>query len=122
MDVGKLARTLAAAMPVEYDCCRCGACCLSSTPQEGYVELSAAEAHRLRSLSLPIVASAGEGEHLGTEPYDGPGGVRACIGFEGAPGFPCACRIYADRPAKCREFEMGSAACRTARLRAGLPI
>jgi Fe-S-cluster containining protein len=122
MDIGDLARTLAATTGVDYDCRRCGACCLSPAPLPGYVELTATEARHFRLRSLPVVAGPNGSEYLGTEPYDGPGGSRACIGFEGAPGFPCACRIYAERPAKCCDFEMGSAACRAARLRAGLPI
>lgn len=120
MNVLDLTQQLAATTGADYDCCRCGACCLSQRPEPGYVELTAVEAERL-AVSLPLVQVANK-HFLGTEPYDGPGGVHACIGFSGAPGFPCACHIYDDRPQKCRDFEMGSAACRTARLHAGLPI
>jgi uncharacterized protein len=118
----ELARRMAATTDADYDCQRCGACCLSQFREPGYVELTAHEAGRLRAHALPMVSETGGRMRLGTEPFDGPGGVSACVGFSGAPGFPCACTIYEDRPAKCRDFEMGSAACRTARLRAGLPI
>lgn len=116
----EMSRRLASATGAEYDCQRCGACCLSQRAEPGYVELTAAEAKRL-AVSLPLVVVAGK-HFLGTESYDGPGGVNACSGFSGAPGFPCACHLYDERPQKCRDFEMGSAACRTARLHAGLPI
>ncbi|MBY0525662.1 MAG: YkgJ family cysteine cluster protein [Gemmataceae bacterium] len=117
-----MCRTLAGATDVDYDCQRCGACCLSITPSAGYVVLERDEATQLRRLSLPIVIGTDGQSFLATEPYDGPGGAAACIAFEGAPGFPSRCLIYAARPTKCREFEAGSIACRTARLRAGLPI
>jgi uncharacterized protein len=122
VDAGELARRLVSAGEADYDCRRCGACCLADRDGPGYVLLADGEAGRLRALGLPVVTIR-EGElRLGTEPYDGPGGAAACAAFEGAPGFPCRCTAYADRPARCRDFEMGSAACRTARLRAGLPV
>src|SRR5258708_6281154 len=120
MDQERLSQLLAATTEADYDCRRCGACCLSPGKETGYVAVTAEEGNRLRALALPLVTHDGGKVFLGTETYDGPGGARACVGFVGAPGFPCSCTIYEDRPAKCREFEMGSAACRTARLRAGL--
>lgn len=122
MNARELSQVLASTVGVEYDCRRCGACCLASTPRPGYVVLSGGESARMRALGLPVVSDPVQGECLGTEPYDGPGGAAACAAFLGAPGFPCSCSIYADRPARCRDFEAGSAACRLARLRAGLPL
>jgi uncharacterized protein len=122
MSTEAMARALAASTPVDYDCRRCGACCLSLATDEGYVVLSAADTDRLARLSLPIVVDADGPARLGTIPYEGPGSGNACVAFEGAPRFPCHCSIYADRPLRCREFEMGSFACRSARLRVGLPI
>ena len=122
MDAGELCRLLAAAGEGDYDCRRCGACCLSAGDGPGYVLLTAGEAGRLRTLGLPVVTIPEGACRLGTSPYHGPGGTAACAAFEGAPGFPCRCTIYDDRPCRCRDFDAGSAACRTARLRAGLPV
>lgn len=94
---------------------------LAATVTDSYVALEAGEATGLRVLGLPVIPS-GEALYLGTQAYDGPGGGCACVAFDGAPGFPCGCLIYENRPEKCRQFEMGSAACRRARLRVGLPV
>jgi hypothetical protein len=122
MDTEELCRRLASAGAAEYDCRRCGACCLPGLPTPGYVLLGLGEEARLQARGLPVVAVADGGRRLGTRPHDGPGGPVACAAFDGAPGFPCCCTAYEDRPEKCREFEVGSAACRLARLRAGLPV
>jgi Fe-S-cluster containining protein len=122
MNPGQLCQALASTTDADYDCRRCGACCLSAVGADGHVLLEPAEADRLRRLGLPIVPDPDGASRLATQPYDGPGGAAACIAFEGAPGFPCACTVYEDRPDRCRQFEMGSAACRAARLRAGLPL
>jgi Fe-S-cluster containining protein len=120
--MSSLSHLIGASAGAEYDCRRCGACCLTSAPAPGYVLLTDAEAERLGMMSLPVVRDAAGQLRLGTTSHDAPGGTDACVGFEGAPGFPCTCTIYEARPARCRDFEMGSEACRTARLRAGLPI
>jgi hypothetical protein len=122
MDARELCHRLAAAGEAAYDCRRCGACCLPGLDAPGYVLLGPGEDARLRARGLPVVSAPGGELRLGTRPHDGPGGPAACAAFEGAPGFPCGCAAYDDRPGKCREFEVGSAACRLARLRAGLPV
>jgi Fe-S-cluster containining protein len=122
MPPNTISHLIAASAGAEYDCRRCGACCLTSTPGPGYVLLTDDEPHRLRSLGLPMVNDAAGQPRLGTLPHDAPGGTDACCAFEGAPGHPCICTIYDARPTRCREFEMGSEACRRARLRAGLAI
>jgi Fe-S-cluster containining protein len=119
MDLKELCQQLALTAAAEYDCRRCGACCLPGLETAGYVLLEPEEATRLRTLGLPVVTAP---PRLGARPHQGPGGPSACVAFEGAPGFPCGCSIYEERPQKCRDFEVGSAACRLARLRAGLPI
>jgi uncharacterized protein len=121
VDTEELCNRLASTAGADYDCRRCGACCLGTADVDGYVALTADEAAGLRALGLPLVQS-GRGVYLGTQAYDGPGGGCACVAFDGAPGFPCGCLIYEDRPEKCRQFEMGSVACRRARLRVGLPV
>lgn len=121
MNAEELCSRLAATAGADYDCRRCGACCLAAVATDGYVALADDEAARLRALALPVV-SMKEMLYLGTQEYDGPGGGCACVAFDGAPGFPSGCVIYEDRPEKCRQFEMGSVACRRARLRVGLPV
>jgi hypothetical protein len=122
MDAEDLCRLLASAGAAEYDCRRCGACCLPGLQAPGYVLLGPEEEGRLRARGLPVVAGPDGVRRLGTRPHDGPGGPAACAAFEGAPGFACGCTAYDERPGKCREFEVGSAACRLARLRVGLAV
>jgi Fe-S-cluster containining protein len=122
MDAVEFCQHLARAADVEYDCRRCGACCLPGLETAGYVLLEPGEEVRLRARRLPLVMVPDGPTRLGTRSHEGPGGPSACIAFEGVPGFPCSCSIYDERPQKCRDFEAGSAACRLARLRAGLPV
>jgi Fe-S-cluster containining protein len=122
MDAYDFCQQLAATTAADYDCCRCGACCLPGLATAGYVLLEAEEIGRLQARQLPLVTAADGRVRLGTRPQEGRGGPCACVAFEGAAGFSCRCLIYEDRPRRCREFEMGSAACRLARLRAGLPL
>jgi Fe-S-cluster containining protein len=105
---------------MEYDCQHCGACCIDAFGRNSYVSLSAAEALHFRRKGLPVV-SWGCGDYLGTIPHAGPGGESICAAFRGEVGGNCACSVYADRPANCRAFRAGSADCRTARRKAGLP-
>lgn len=117
MEAWELCVRLAETSAAEYDCRLCGACCLSPYTGPGYVELADAEEEaRLRRLGLPVVMNPVGRPCLGTR-SDG-----ACVAFEGVAGSPSACRVYEDRPRQCREFEMGSARCRLARLQAGLAI
>jgi Fe-S-cluster containining protein len=122
VDGAELCRSLASTTAANYDCRRCGACCLSPDGGDGYVVLESEEPGRLRRLGLPVLTK-GHGEVcLGTVPHDGPGRGRACVALEGAAWFGCGCAVYEDRPARCRQFEMGSDLCRQVRLRVGLPI
>jgi Fe-S-cluster containining protein len=122
VDGTELCRALAATTAAAYDCRRCGACCLSPDDGDRYVVLEGDEPERLRRLGLPVFAN-GRGEVcLGTVAHDGPGRGRACVALDGAAWFGCGCTVYEDRPARCRQFEMGSVLCRQARLRVGLPL
>jgi Fe-S-cluster containining protein len=113
---------------VSYDCCQCGACCSSPWEGAGYVRLYDLDLSRLQSRDLPVVylEQPGDGDQvetltlLGTRLDDQ--GFRVCAAFRGSVGQACACTIYADRPSLCRQFEAGSALCRHARLKAGLPL
>jgi Fe-S-cluster containining protein len=41
--------------------------------------------------------------------------MKVCAAFEGNAGSTCSCSIYEARPSACRQFEVGSIACREAR-------
>jgi Fe-S-cluster containining protein len=101
-----------------YDCQQCGACCADFTGTHGYARLARGEAARLRRLGLSVVREPGE-SFLGTRADAD--GRDVCAAFAGALGGPCSCSVYTARPAVCRSFEAGGAACREARRRAGLP-
>jgi Fe-S-cluster containining protein len=115
---------------MEFDCQRCGACCVDYFGTPGYITLEKAEAGRLGRMGLPVVNWHGQ-VLLGTRSlaeadrpaeWDNEGREeRCCVGFTGQVGGACRCTIYADRPAECRAFEVGSLACRFARQAVGLP-
>jgi Fe-S-cluster containining protein len=107
----------------EYDCQRCGACCVQFGASDGnaYVSLDREEARRMRSLGLPVVHAALGGPCLGARQHEGAGGRPACVAFEGDLGGPCRCTVHDSRPSVCRDFEAGGQLCREARMRAGLP-
>jgi hypothetical protein len=106
-----------------YDCQKCGACCISPWhKRQGYVALSRGESKRMIRLGLPVVNHKGKAE-LGTVPYDAPEGTEGeaiCAAFSGVVGRRCACSIHPDRPEECRDLEPGSLKCRMARHMAGL--
>jgi Fe-S-cluster containining protein len=104
-----------------FDCQQCGACCVDYFGTAGHIQLTSAEAGRMRRLGLPVVAW--HGQHLlGTKAHDGPGGTTCCVAFVGVVGRDCACAIHPERPGACRRFEPGSDGCRYAREAAGLPL
>ena len=105
----------------DYDCQRCGACCVDYFGTTGYIQLTADEKERMRRMSLPVVLWHGQ-ELLGTRPHAGPGGETCCVAFTGEVGSHCACTIHPDRPSACREFEAGSEGCKFARIEVGLPV
>jgi Fe-S-cluster containining protein len=108
----------------EYDCRRCGACCVQTGPHDGsaYVYLDRDEARRMRSLGLLVVEAALGARCLGAREHQGAGGRPACVAFTGTLGGGCACSAYEDRPSACREFEVGGRLCREAREQAGLRV
>ncbi len=108
----------------EYDCRKCGACCVQMGPYDGtaYVYLDKAEVNRMRSLGLPVVRTAMGASCLGAAPHKGAGGRPACVACQGKLGGGCKCSAYTDRPSVCREFENGGTLCREARELAGLPV
>jgi Fe-S-cluster containining protein len=109
--------------PDDFDCQKCGACCVNNTDHEGFAVLDQVEVGRMKRLGLPIAKGLGDdglADALASRPYSGEGGERICVAFAGEVGGSCGCSIHADRPAVCREFEPGSLQCRAARFAAGL--
>lgn len=108
----------------DYDCQRCGACCVQLGPYDGnaYVYLDHDEAGQMRSLGLPVVRTAMGGSCLRAAPHGGAGGRPACVAFVGKLAVRCRCSVYDDRPSVCQEFEVGGVLCRDARELAGLPV
>ncbi len=96
----------------DFDCVRCGACCVATTrATQGYVALSARD---LRRLPQHYRAAAER-----TTPPRMPTRTRArattCAALRGALGRRVACSIYEVRPTGCRKLRPGSQACRILR-------
>jgi hypothetical protein len=72
-----------------YDCQQCGACCVDSSGNVGYVYLTILEAARMEKLGLPVVNEE-EGNYLGSWRHDGPGGGRLCSALAGTVGEACS--------------------------------
>jgi hypothetical protein len=94
-----LAQKGGAGSPAEGLCFACGLCCNGVIFAD--VRLQAGDdAERLRSLGLPLTAGR-PGRSQEADNSSRPIRFRQpCAAFDG-----CRCRIYADRPRYCREFE-----------------
>jgi Fe-S-cluster containining protein len=109
--------------PDDFDCQKCGACCVNPSGSEGFAVLDQEDTGRMKRLGLPIAKRPGDDgldDALACRPYTGEGGKTICVAFAGEVGGSCGCSIHADRPAVCRDFEPGSLKCRAARFEAGL--
>jgi Fe-S-cluster containining protein len=106
---------------MDYDCQRCGACCVNPFGDDGYVNLTEGEAGGLRRTRLPVINGYHGQPLLGTVPHHGPGGLTICAAFAGRVGGSCGCSIYEGRPQNCRRFEPGSRLCLEARRACRLP-
>ncbi len=99
----------------EFDCRRCGACCLTFdvllTPGEAD---EFADRAALRSLTVLYNGPFFPPPRFMRREADG-----KCAALAGGLG-DCACTIYEDRPNLCRVFEAGSDDCIEARARLGI--
>lgn len=88
----------------QFDCRACGACCTTiGLPPFELPELARLPAAtRTQALSWAIAA-------------DGDRTARDCRAYDRATR---SCTIYAERPAKCRDFEIGGQGCLNHRRRA----
>lgn len=102
---------------LEFDCQRCGACCIGLDVLLLEAEVDAFERDaRLRPLlrehprvaALPLY-------FMRRDPR-----TDRCTALAG-PQHACRCTIYAQRPTLCRALEAGSEPCREARRKAGFP-
>jgi hypothetical protein len=94
----------------ENTCAQCGACC-----REGFDRVDVRARDLVRKRHPELIVVDGFGSHL-PRPQ---GRCVALIGV-GHASSPYRCRIYADRPRACADFELGGDACLTARRRVGL--
>lgn len=91
----------------EVDCAECGACC-----REGFDRVEVRARDLVRRKHAELVSTDAFGEFLAR-----PGGL--CVALEQEKTVGYRCRIYAQRPRACAEFEIGGDACLTARRRVG---
>src|SRR5512143_1299690 len=105
------------------DCRMCGACCVSGGSGEdvrdhGYADVTDKDVVRLSSHVRKQLHRVTDGAptHYRTASKQLPSGAYACLHLRGTPGQRCSCAIYTTRPEICRDFRVGGAACRAARL------
>lgn len=91
----------------EETCAQCGACC-----REAFDRVDVRPRELLRKRHPALVSVDGYGPHL-ARPHG------RCVALE-ASDERYRCRIYADRPRACRDFEIAGDACLVARRRVGL--
>lgn len=104
--------------PDDYDCTRCGACCISDFDAEDYVHLLDHDVERLTSQEketlVYVETSFGGKQYSMKTAYDSLGNCR-CVALEGDVGKKVACSIYDQRPNVCRKFTAGDSICDYAR-------
>jgi len=104
--------------PDDYDCTRCGACCVSDYDAVDYVHLSEDDLARLspaeRRFFIHTDKTYGSAQCSMKTAYDEKDNCR-CKALEGVVGESVACSIYEKRPSVCRRFEPGTDVCDYAR-------
>jgi Fe-S-cluster containining protein len=96
----------------DFDCVRCGACCVATTrATQGYVALSARDVRRLPS----TYRAAAERMPTPRMPTRLRAHATTCAALRGTLGRRVACSIYDARPTGCRKLRPGSRACRILR-------
>lgn len=102
-------------------CERCGACCASYRVDFHPAELAQTQGSTGVPVDMAILLTAKLMRMKGTDDA-----APRCIALEGEIGCRVGCRIYADRPSPCHEFNPWAAlgiadqACDRARLRHGM--
>jgi Fe-S-cluster containining protein len=89
----------------DYDCQKCGACCVDQLvvvyPAD---DVPAELTQRSPRFDLPVMRKQ----------------LKRCVALEGKVGIQCSCRIYERRPVMCAAFAPGSWMCQDLRRRMGL--
>ena len=102
----------------DYDCQRCGACCVSDFESVDYVHVSLEEAEAFWEQDLGNLLY--EERTYGSPALslrtasDSCGNCR-CIALAGTVGKSVSCSVYEIRPKVCRSFEPGTDVCDYAR-------
>jgi len=104
--------------PDNYDCVKCGACCVSDYDAPDYAHVSTEEAEEfwtrdLDSLLYEERTYGAPALSMKTR-YDPQGNCR-CAALSGTVGKQVSCSVYDIRPNVCRRFEAGSSVCDSAR-------
>jgi Fe-S-cluster containining protein len=107
----------------EADCRSCGACCVSGGNGSevlayGYADLTDKDVERVTPhvrRQLHELFIGGETRYT-TKAKQLASGAVGCQYLRGTPGERCSCSIYDTRPDVCRNFRVGGAICREARL------
>ncbi len=94
------------------DCGACAACC-----REAYDTVEVGPRERVVRLHPALVVLRGGEGGAARHELPRPGGL--CVALAGSPG-AWSCRVYADRPRTCRDFERGGRHCLGARRKLGL--
>ena len=91
------------------DCTRCGTCCFSESPR--HVRVTGDDYERLGDDAESLVRFE-ENQAFMRVAEIGTTGIRACAALEVDPRTRrFACRVYARRPAICRDLARGGVAC-----------
>ena len=94
---------------IDYDCVKCGACCVKHFNIPVLVEHVPLIDHRLKEYLINSPFQPG-GYSLKQE-----GDIRRCLALEGELGVNVSCKAYEFRPPVCRNFTPGSDLCKRAR-------
>jgi len=104
--------------PEEYDCVRCGACCISDFDAIDYVQVTEEDRAPLteeeQDFYIHVEDDYGKPCTSMKTAYDSRGNCR-CKALEGVVGRRVSCGIYDRRPSVCRKFEPGTDVCDYAR-------
>lgn len=104
--------------PDDYDCTKCGACCVSDFDSVDYVGITMEEAEEFweRDLGRLLYEERKFGTPmLSMRTKPDPVGNCRCIALDGDVGKRVTCSVYDIRPSACRNFEPGTAVCDYAR-------
>jgi len=111
----------------EYDCVRCGACCISPWDVPSYVYIDDKDIKRLKlaytdRTAKKLIACADDPYERGMATKKNKQGHIVYTGLRGSVGGQCSCRLYEARPRACRDFKPGSNVCLAARKDAKIDV